>query len=1193
MLNKIKMKPKLIGLFLAVGLVPLIVVAVFSLIRSQNSLMDQAYNNLQAIHQTKKLEVEDYYHERKENINVLVEVVATLQENAYDELAAVQTLKAKQVHDYFDTEHSMVHSIKNNPTTAEALQAFAGAVGAEEGGGMQGARWQTVEEQYGPVFEEINQGFHLRDVFLISAAGDVLYTVARETDLGQNLVVGELSESGLAQAYQAALESEGGDLAFVDYASYAPSGGAMAAFMAGKVESTDGRTVGVLAVQMNPDKINSIVQDRAGLGETGETYLIAAETDGRQTFRSDLLTMGDGSYVVGHDLSSENIEYWNRAFAGETGQELFLDSSGKPVMVAYEPLDIEGKNWAIITKMDAEEAIVTQLEGRENDFFTAYTEKYGYFDLFLINERGDVFYSVAKEADYGTNMVDGEYSSSNLGDLTREVLDTHSFGFADFEPYAPSNGAPAAFIAEPLVHNGEVELIVALQLPLEGINSIMIVREGMGETGESYLVGPDNLMRSDSYLDQENRTVAASFAGTVQENGVDSTATKKALTGEEGQEVITDYTGGEVLSSFGPVNVYGTTWALMSEIDQAEVRAPANQIRNLIFVTAAIAAAAVAAIGFFVATSIANPIGIITQGAESLSIGDAELADMDHRAIEQINIREDELGEIGRAFNRLIVYFQEMAEAAQMLADGDLTAEIEPKSNKDVLGKAFRQMIDNLRELIGQLTDSANAVGAASNQLSAAAGQAGQATEQIATTVQQIANGAQEQTESTTRTAESVDQMARAIDGVAKGGQEQAEAVGKAADVTAQISKVIQDVAEAAQQGAGVSAQAADTARKGSETVESNLQAMGVIKNQVDFSAEKVAEMGQRSEEIGVIVETIDDIASQTNLLALNAAIEAARAGEHGEGFAVVADEVRKLAEESTAATSEIANLIKNIQETVAEAVKAMESSATEVDHGVEGANEAGQALREILTAAEEVNQQVENIAAASEELSASADELVSSNDAVSAVVEENTAATEEMSANSSEVTEAIETITSISEENSAAVEEVSASAEEMNAQVEEVTASAHSLADMATDLTMAVSQFKLGAGQSLISQIDLFKQAHISWVDKLNDMLAGREHLTVDQVGSHETCMLGKWYYDQGRDFQGMQEYDSLEDPHIRLHKEVAQIVSKFNQGDTSSASSGVKTVEALSHTVVNTLDDLEHKALDWLEKSKNGKAK
>jgi methyl-accepting chemotaxis protein len=268
-----------------------------------------------------------------------------------------------------------------------------------------------------------------------------------------------------------------------------------------------------------------------------------------------------------------------------------------------------------------------------------------------------------------------------------------------------------------------------------------------------------------------------------------------------------------------------------------------------------------------------------------------------------------------------------------------------------------------------------------------------------------------------------------------------------------------------------------------------------------------------------------------------------------------------------------------------------MDSSASEVDRGVEGANEAGDALHQILRAAQEVNQQVENIAAASEELSASADELVSSNDAVSAVVEENTAATEEMSANSSEVTEAIETITSISEENSAAVEEVSASAEEMNAQVEEVTASAQEMAEMANQLTTAVSQFKVGSGQALISQIDLFKQAHLSWVNRLNDMLAGREHLTVDQVGSHETCMLGQWYYDQGRDFEGMRQYESLEGPHIRLHQEVADIVSAYNRGNKSAATAGVKNVEMLSHDLAGLLDELRHRAGDWMVDSRNGK--
>jgi methyl-accepting chemotaxis protein len=495
-----------------------------------------------------------------------------------------------------------------------------------------------------------------------------------------------------------------------------------------------------------------------------------------------------------------------------------------------------------------------------------------------------------------------------------------------------------------------------------------------------------------------------------------------------------------------------------------------SQASLITFAAIALAIVLGIVLGVVISRTITNPLKTAVDVAESLSVGNL-VRDMSDAQKDRVRLRKDEIGDLGKAFDRLINYMQAMGNAASAIAENDLTVEVKPVSDRDELGNAFKQMIQSLYQAVSQVAMNADSLSAASSQLSSAASQAGQAAGQISTTVQQVALGNSQQTASVTRTTNSVEQLAHAIDGVARGAQEQAQAVIKTAQITGQITQSIQQVSGNAQSVTRNSATAADSARKGTRTVEETVQGMHAIQAKVNLSAQKVQEMGQRSEQIGAIVDTIEDIASQTNLLALNAAIEAARAGEHGKGFAVVAEEVRKLAEKSTTATKEIGSLIKGIQKTVQEAVTAMNEGSKEVESGVKLANQAGQALSEILDAAEMVLSQAREAEQAAMQMTGASVELVNSSESVSAVVEENSAATEQMAASSSEVTQAIENIAAVSEENSASVEEVSASVEEMSAQVEEVAASAESLADMADKLQQVVAMFKLTEGNQRAAQ--------------------------------------------------------------------------------------------------------------------------
>ncbi|MBZ0150040.1 MAG: methyl-accepting chemotaxis protein, partial [Planctomycetes bacterium] len=436
---------------------------------------------------------------------------------------------------------------------------------------------------------------------------------------------------------------------------------------------------------------------------------------------------------------------------------------------------------------------------------------FGYYDVFLVDTEGRVVYTVFKELDYATSLRNGPWAQSGLGELSRrlESAAPDTAMLQDFALYRPSYDGPAGFVGAPVFADGRRVGSLIVQLPIDRISGIAGATDGLGKTGELVLVGNDFKMRSDSRQNSTTHSVLASFRNP----GKGSMATeqvKQALAGKTGTGELADVDGDAELGAWQPLDLLGTRWAMLCKIENSEIFADIEEMRQhqestlaaslrSTVVIVAVITALIGAVSWFFARQLMRPIHKTVAALADIAAGEGDLtAELDAN-------RKDELGEMGRWFN---------------------------------------QFLRKLRDTVMTIAQKSNSVGLSAIELASISQALTLSAEQTRARTTQVAAASEE----LNANMASVNQSSESMNGTFR----------TVAAAVEQMTASIAEVAKAADHAAQVAGQAAELTRT---------------------SNAKVAELGAAADEIGRVIETIQDIAEQTNLLALNATIEAARAG--------------------------------------------------------------------------------------------------------------------------------------------------------------------------------------------------------------------------------------------------------------------------------------------------------------------------
>ncbi|MGA9381816.1 MAG: adenylate/guanylate cyclase domain-containing protein [Phormidium sp.] len=377
-------------------------------------------------------------------------------------------------------------------------------------------------------------------------------------------------------------------------------------------------------------------------------------------------------------------EFLTRLTKAEEGSPILQSYLPKAIASRYLQYHYIAANPHAVGKKDSldnpqDNSEYSRIHARYHPIFRKIIQKFGYYDMFLIDPQGTIVYTVFKETDFGTNFANGAYKETNLAKLYQMVRESKARDYAkviDFQAYSPSYGAPAAFIAAPIFNQSELIGVLVFQLPVDEINHVMTGNrnwesDGLGKTGETYLVGRDALMRSVSrFLVQDPQGYAKTlrslgvsepeinrinqYGTSILQQYVRTAAVADALTGKQGTRIIRDYRDIPVLSSYAPLRIDGLDWVILSEMDLSEAYSPIYSFRYQILISATLLMLLVTLLAMALAYLFVKPINQLINSTRQVAAGKLDAIMLRIAGANAPLETENEFGELANSLNEIV-----------------------------------------------------------------------------------------------------------------------------------------------------------------------------------------------------------------------------------------------------------------------------------------------------------------------------------------------------------------------------------------------------------------------------------------------------------------------------------------------------------------------------------------------------------